>query len=148
MSVVVYRNGVLAADSRAYGGRGQCSPGEKRKVHQLPDGGRVGIVSAKLGEPERFLAWIKDGADPTAWAGEKPDLRALLVKADGSVFLFEDGPYPSGPITCDAFYAIGSGSDFALGAMAMGATAQEAVGVAIRFDPNSGGTVATLSKDV
>lgn len=133
----------MAADSRAYGGRGQHSPGTKRKAHRLDDGTRIGIVSAVLGEPERFLAWYKAGADPAEWKGDKPDLRALVVKPSGEVFLYDEGLTPSGPIACD-HYAIGSGSDFALGAMAMGADAAQAVRVAAIYDSNSGGEPTVL----
>lgn len=41
--------------------------------------------------------------------------------------------------------AIGSGGDFALGALAAGATLEEAVNVAVAFDVFSGGDVVTLS---
>lgn len=145
MSVVVYRNGVLAADSRAYGGRGQASPGRKNKIHDLGDGRRVGVVSAVLGDPERFVAWLRKGADPTAWVGEKPDIRALLIDAGGDVYLYDESIWPSGPITPGECVAIGSGSDYAMGAMHMGATASQAVEAAIRFESNCGGPIVILS---
>lgn len=144
MSVVVFRDGVFAADSRAYGGHGQPSPGVKRKVHDLGDGRRIGLVSATLGEPERFLAWLCAGKGPKAWFGDKPDVRAILIDADGQAFLFEDSVWPSGPIAPGEFYAIGSGALTALGAMHMGATAEQAVEAAIRFDHHCGGPVRVL----
>ena len=143
MSTVVYRDGVLASDSRAYGGSGQTSPGTKKKIHRLADGTRIGVTTASLGMAERFVAWVSAGADPDAWKGDKPDLRAIIIKPDGEVFLSEDGLVFSGPIACEQ-YAIGSGASFAIGAMAMGATAEEAVEVAIRFDHHSGGPVTVL----
>lgn len=147
MSVVVFRDGVLAADCKAYGGRGQVSPGWKSKLHRLPDNSRIGIVSAILGEPERFLALLNADNNPLEWKGDKPDLRALMIAPNGSLFLFEDSIWPSGPINAGEFYAIGSGSDYAMGAMAMGASAVEAVRVAIQFDPNCGGEPHTLDRE-
>lgn len=144
MSVVVYKDGIMAADSKAYGGKGQCSPGWKRKAHRLEDGTRVGVVSACPGEPERFVAWLAAGADPEAWKGDKPDLRALIVKPNGDVYLAADSCYFSGPIQCDC-YAIGSGSEFAFGAMAMGASAEQAVRIAMMHDPNCGGEPVILA---
>jgi len=47
------------------------------------------------------------------------------------------------PIT-DKFEAIGTGDELAIGAMEFGATAIEAVRVAIKRDINSGGRVAVL----
>lgn len=143
MSVVVYKDGVLAADSKAYGGKYQTSPGWKRKAHRLEDGTRVGVVSAVLGEPERFVAWLRAGGDPEAWKGEKPDVRALVVRPNGALFLHDESLTPSVPIECE-FYAIGSGGEFAMGAMAMGADVEEAIRVAIRFDVNSGGEPLVL----
>lgn len=43
----------------------------------------------------------------------------------------------------DQFYAIGSGGPYAIGAMAMGATPAEAVALASRFDPATGGKIET-----
>lgn len=147
MSVVVLCDGVLAADSRAYGGSGNPSPGTKAKIHRLDDGRRVGIVSAKLGEPERFLSWLKAGDGPNAWVGDRPDLRAVVVMPTGEVFLHDDSIWPSGPISCDEFVVLGSGQEYALGALHMGATAAQAVEAAIRFDCNSGAPVRVLTRE-
>lgn len=140
MSVVAYRDGVMAADSKAFGGSYQPSPGAKTKLYRLADGSRLGVVTAVLGMGERFAAWMNAGGDPAAWGTDKPDLRALLVRPDGSVFLADDSVYFSGPIETE-FYAIGSGSHYAMGAMALGATAGLAVEVACRFDPHCGGPI-------
>ena len=143
MSTVVYRDGVLAADSRAYGGHGQDSPGEKRKIYRLKDGSVVGVTSGVLGMGERFAAWLNAGGDPSAWTGSDPDLRAIIIRPGGEVFLADDGLYFSGPIRCD-HYAIGSGAPYAMGAMAMGASAVQAVHVAIAHDCHSGGRVRAI----
>lgn len=145
MSTVVYRDGIMAADSRAYGGSGSPSPGWKQKVHRLPDGSVVGVATAVIGMAERFVAWLAAGADPDGWGGDvKPDLRAIMVKPDGTRFLAEDAFFWAGPIETD-FFAIGSGSAYATGALARGASAVEAVEVAILYDHHSGGTVSALS---
>lgn len=144
MSVVVYKDGILAADSKAYGGSYQSSPGWKRKIHRLVDGSRLGVTTAVLGTGERFVAWMNAGADPAAWVGEpKIDLRAIIIKPDGSVFLADDSLYFSGPIECSS-YAIGSGAPYAIGAMAEGASAERAVDVAKMFDPHCGGPTVIL----
>lgn len=147
MSVVAYKDGIMAADSRAYGGKYQASPGAKAKAHRLADGTRVGLVSAVVGLPEKYLAWLAGGAKPEDWSGDKPDLRCLMVKPDGAVFLADEGLTFSGPIDCQV-YAIGSGAEFALGAMAAGASAEEAVRVACRYDPHCGEPVLVLRPDL
>ncbi|WP_426287520.1 hypothetical protein [Luteibacter sp. E-22] len=135
MSTIAYRDGVMAADTRAYGGRGEPSPGRKRKIHKLDDGSVVGVSTATLGLSERFVAWLKGGGDPKDF-DDKFDLRAVLVKPDGALYVADDTPYFSGPMETD-FYAIGSGACYAMGAMAMGATAEEAVRVACEHDGHS-----------
>lgn len=146
MSCVLYAEGALWADGRAWGGQGCVTPGGKRKVHLLPNGNAVGIVSAVVGEPERFLAWLTAGADPEAWKGDKPDLRAILLRPDGTLLLYDDSIWPSGPITTD-LYAIGSGSDFALGAMSAGAAPLQALAIAARWDVNTGAPFATVKPE-
>lgn len=44
----------------------------------------------------------------------------------------------------DEFFAIGSGAPYAIGAMAMGASPQEAVALASRFDPATGGEIEAI----
>lgn len=146
MSVVVYCRGVLAADSKAYGGKYQTSPGAKRKAHRLSDGTRVGVVSSTIGMPERFVAWLDAGADPKEWGEGSPDVRAIIVRPNGDVFLADEGLHFSGPIDCE-FYAIGSGSDYAMGALAMGANANRAVEIAAQFDPHCGAPVTILQPE-
>jgi ATP-dependent protease HslVU (ClpYQ) peptidase subunit len=47
------------------------------------------------------------------------------------------------PVNDYKFWAIGSGRDFALAAMEMGATAEEAVLLASKFDRKTGNVVST-----
>ena len=145
MSVVAYRNGKLAADSRAYGGDYITSPGQKRKIHRLLDGSMVGVTSAVVGMPERYVAWLNAGANPDKWGAGSPDGCMLMIKPNGDVFIAVDGLFFSGPIQC-AYHAIGSGSKYAMGAMAMGASAEAAVKVACQFDSHCGGEVMVLEK--
>lgn len=48
----------------------------------------------------------------------------------------------------DQFFAIGSGGPYALGAMAMGASPEEAVAIASRFDPATGPEIEVLQLKV
>jgi ATP-dependent HslUV protease subunit HslV len=45
------------------------------------------------------------------------------------------------------FYALGSGSRIAYGALAAGASAEEAVRIAARYDTSTGGEVVVLRRD-
>lgn len=135
MSTIAYRDGIMAADTRAYGGRYEPSPGRKAKIHRLYDGSIVGLSTATIGLSERYVAWLRDGADPAKMT-DKIDIRVIMVKPDGKLYVADDSPYFAGPIETE-FYAIGSGTCYAMGAMSMGATAEEAVRVACEHDPHT-----------
>lgn len=63
------------------------------------------------------------------------DFRVLIT--DGQSLWFMPGDFT--PVLVDGpFYAIGSGSDYALGALAAGATPDRAVQIAAQFDNNCG----------
>jgi hypothetical protein len=145
MTTIVFRDGYLAADSRAYSGDREPM-GLKSKLFDLPDGGAVGISTSHVGFSERFAKWLRDGADEKdfPFSGE-PSLTALMINGAGEVFYFKDSPYPTGPLKA-AFFAIGTGSDYAMGAMEQGASAIDAIHVAKKLDVWTGGDV--LVKDL
>lgn len=83
----------------------------------------------------------------------KPDLdggsvEVLLIDSDGTHPRFATGLQVPTRVNGE-FFAIGSGADYAMGAMAMGASAEEAVRIAARYDLNTGGglTVVELSQE-
>lgn len=145
MSTVVYRDGVMASDTRAWAG--SSTPiGRKMKIRRLEDGTLVGVVTAIPGMGEAISQWIEAGAAPDeipAIAGKDHDFAALVVRPDGQAMFYYDSPYPSGPLVAP-YLAIGSGSHYALGAMAAGLNAVQAVQIAIELDTVSCGPVAAL----
>lgn len=135
MTTIVYANGVMAADSRAYSGD-KHPIGEKVKVRRMDDGTLLGASSTIVGGGERAMQWYMDGADPES--DQLPKHFTLLVaKPDGSIFLADDTTCLAGPLTAP-FIAVGSGEAYAHGALLFGACAVEAVRVACRADVWSG----------
>lgn len=136
MTTIAYRNGVMAGDSRAFG-FDKYPVGQKTKVYRLPDGGLFGISAAKTGVVKRVREWIEDGTrpenKPSPWC-EEDDFQAIIVRPDGKCVLVSENFLPSDPVEAE-FYAIGSGKELALGAMAAGLDAPAAVRVACKFDP-------------
>ncbi len=133
MSVITYRSGIMAADSRAWSGT-SAPIGAKNKIHRLKDGTLIGATSSVPGLGERLVQWYEDGADADCLTvGIDDDFSLLVVKPDGSVFLFADTPYPSGPLSAP-YYSVGSGCKYALGAMAAGTSAEEAAMIACELD--------------
>jgi ATP-dependent protease HslVU (ClpYQ) peptidase subunit len=143
MSVVVYKDGVMAGDSRAYGGDPHLI-GSKRKIHRLQDGSLLGITSNQVGMSERIRDWVADGMDVNEVMPAGPCFDAILVRPNGEVFVFNDGYYPSGPLTAESF-SIGSGKKYASGAIQMGAGVTEAVNAAIACDMWCGAPIHTLT---
>ncbi|MDE4297112.1 hypothetical protein PXK56_18145 [Phaeobacter gallaeciensis] len=145
MTTIVYRDGVLAADTRAYSGN-PTPIGSKQKIHMLADGSIAGVSTTKPGISEAFIAWLNDGGDlgDTERLGSDLDLQALVVKQDGSVFYYHDSVVPSGPLY-GQYFAIGSGDQYALGALSCGATADGAVAAASQHDPWTGGEIMKIS---
>lgn len=82
--------------------------------------------------------WYEQGADPLKWpAFQRTDeWSRLIVCQPSQVVEFEKEPEPQ--LVEEPFCAWGSGRDFAMGAMAMGATARRAVEVACRFNIHCG----------
>lgn len=148
MTTIVYRDGIMAADSRAYGGRqSRFLTGVKKKVHRCPDGTLVGGSSSLPGAVDTVLEWFWNGGKIESFPGPVPESFSLLVvKPDGSAYFYDDSLHISGPIKAD-FYTIGSGMDVALGALSMGATASQAVDIACIHDPYSAGPIFTVEHD-
>lgn len=145
MTTIAYRDGVLAADSRAYSGD-KVPIGSKTKVHRMADGSLLGVSTTSVGGDQLIRRWVEAGSLPVASTDLKPDaFTALLVKPDGSVWYASDNMEWSGPLTGE-FFAIGSGEQFALGALVMGASVERAVEAGIELDPWSAGPVTVLRR--
>jgi hypothetical protein len=69
----------------------------------------------------------------------------FLIAVGGEVFYIDQ----SFSVCLDesGFYAIGSGADFAIGALAFGATIEEALEVASRFDPYTEGSFQYVNQE-
>lgn len=148
MTTIAYRDGALAADSKAYGGLYKNSPGDKAKIHRLGpgpmEGWLVGISTNVVGGDKMLLAWLEAGAPLPTNESLKPEQFCIIaLNPAGELFLANDALSLSGPIKSE-FYAVGSGDDFAMGAFAMGADAAQAVRIASQFDRHTGGEVTVL----
>lgn len=140
MTTIVYRNGVLAGDRRAYSGE-KTPIGSKRKVHRLEDGTLFGCSSSNVGADALIKRWIAKGCPPPEGGEPIPDhFQVLIVRPNGEVFYAKNNLDLSGPLEAP-FFAIGSGEAFALGALEMGASAVQAVEIACRLDPWTGNGV-------
>lgn len=133
MTTIVYRDGVMASDSRAFAGY-NAAWGKKSKIRRMDDGTLVGVSANVPGLGEAIIDWYAAGAI-FADAPKTTDAKftLLAVKPSGEAFLASDSFFLSGPITAP-FFAIGTGEGAAHGAMHMGASAVQAVEIACRID--------------
>lgn len=89
------------------------------------------------GDCLRFMDWAKHDFSEkkkpkfTVTDGDQ-EAQVLILNAEGLFMMCPTDPYPE-QIESE-FWAIGSGADAALGALAMGATLEQALEVAARFD--------------
>lgn len=131
MTTIAYKDGILAADSAVtYSGTYQ---GSTRKIFASKQGGLV----AACGDLTA-LAVVKRWVEEKHCKGDIPETSAeysaLWVKPNGEVYVVEHRE----AVKIDApFIANGSGADIATGAMAFGATADQAVHIAACFDTSS-----------
>ncbi len=136
MTTVAYRDGVLAADSQAT--NADLRTGTAQKVFGLHDGSlAAGLGAACQALP--LIEWLRNGKQ-----GERPptgDGAVIHVEADDKITVYDSGGWQE--LDRQPFRAWGSGAGLALGAMSAGASAEEAVAIAIRFDIYSGFPVSS-----
>lgn len=92
--------------------------------------------------------WFEEGADREKWpkCQDKDDTWCRLIVVNGlGAFFYERLPVEIR--VEDSFMAWGSGRDFALGAMACGKSACEAVEVACKFDTGCGNGIDAIVLD-
>lgn len=134
MTTIVYKDGLLVADSRAYGGQ-SGSLGTKVKIRRLEDGSLVGISTTVPGLSEAMMRWFEYNRHNDFLPNfPEPNFTALHVLPNGEVFYYNGTFLPAGPIWAE-FFTIGSGEDVAKGALEMGADPIQAVRCAIKHDP-------------
>jgi ATP-dependent protease HslVU (ClpYQ) peptidase subunit len=148
MTVIAYRDGVMAGDSLWTDD--DLVLARQSKICRLKSGalygGAGGLNDRALVEVLQTVeSWdsLPDIGDMSA----ADELSALVVFPDGSIAMARvtgEGGTIIG-VRGMPFVAIGSGRALALGAMGFGASAVEAAGVACRFDPNCGGPVVWLN---
>lgn len=142
MSTVAWDGKSLAADGMASAGY--------MKVVAPKIWSHDGLVLATTGDAAAgriMVEWFNAGADlshyPDCQAkGEDYNATLIVAHHEGCYFY---GANPHLVEVRDPFMAWGSGRDFAMGAMARGATAGEAVEVACRFDAYSGHGVVVMT---
>lgn len=132
MTVIAFDGRTLAADKQATeGGLRHVTT----KIKRIEKGKFKGYLMAGAGctsQANHMMAWFELGAEPESFPKyqDTEDLSAqlLVISPSKEILRFDFNPIPC--VFYDEIYAMGSGRDVAMGAMAMGADAKQAVEVA------------------
>ena len=132
MTTIAWDGKTLAGDKQATNGG---TPWQTTKVFKIETNGKKYLVgfSGNLADGQRFVKFVKEG-----FKGKpKYDcLDAISIDEKGSITSYSENHNPD--VIEPKFYAIGSGRDFALGVLAYGADAIDAVRIATELDINTG----------
>lgn len=145
MTTIAWDGKTMAADKQSTGG-GMKYQSHESKIHKgtyhgmpaLFAGAGTSVYSAAV------IEWLLAGMpDDKPEMPSAPDSFTVLVATELGLFEYIDSlrPVPLGIRK----WAIGSGNEYAFGAMAAGASAKKAVEIACALDVNSGMGVDTLT---
>ena len=145
ITTIAYRLGILAFDSKAVENdtthKGLCDKGRQTKALIMAGCGNASDI-------ECVMNWLEAGGgedkkkDFNLYAREVK-CEVIAIDKKGIVTFYEESCCG---FTLEApFFAIGSGYDLAMGAMAAGASAKEAIQIACKYNINTGGPVRTLN---
>ncbi|OWQ36506.1 proteasome subunit beta [Pseudomonas sp. DrBHI1] len=138
MTTIAYKDGVIAYDSRQT--RDGCIVSDDCKKLTVVDGVSFFLSGAVCDEKALIAAYFGTPSPvPVECSGYAVDGgRLLMVGHDDKTGIWRQDLDPANPD------AIGKGSAYALAAMDMGASAEEAVRAAMKRDIYTGGKVVTF----
>jgi hypothetical protein len=140
MSIIVWDGKSIAADKQA------TNNGFRHTTTKLRRS--LGLVLAYTGDQdsaEAMVHWFEMGADVEKYPAFQNDEKRwarLIIVSEHNVIVYERTPHPLN--IEDAFMAWGAGRDYAIGALACGKSAREAVEITCRFDISCGMGVSEI----
>lgn len=148
MTVIVYRDGVMASDTSAWDDRSVHR--WSRKIIRGADGSLYGTFG-QCSEGQAFLRWVDEGC-----VGEQPMPREVVNEDDsfGILRVREPGligllvkPY-GWEVFKAPYYAVGGGSAVSWGTLYAGADAETAVRAAIEHSTVARGDVQSIRHEL
>jgi 20S proteasome alpha/beta subunit len=141
MTVIAWDGNTLAADKRASASGMIFRVTKIKKINGCLVGG-----SGDLSAVRAMFGWYENGADPSNLPDCQKDkdrwTPLLIITPDKKIFRCEQDGIPFE--IEEPFFAIGSGREFAIAAMAMGGDSIKAVELASRFDTGCGDGIDIL----
>ena len=146
MTTIVFREGVMAADSNVFWG--DCNIGKFQKIYDLKEEKKVVGFSGATINCDMFLRFLRgEEFNKELLSNQEDELyfRAMVYdKVEKTIGIYDSYCYEYPDCHEAPYYALGSGKEFALGAMASGSNAREAVEIASMFDKSTGGEVVVV----
>jgi hypothetical protein len=142
MTTIAYDGNTLASDSLSCCGFKEQSPARKiyeREKQYIAGSGLVGAI-------KRWIEWYDDGADHDKFPDLKDDLGGIFIVDKETKLLQVWGagyPYPVVDWNLKP-NALGSGEQFAMGALLAGANAEQAVIIASKLDTGTNDQVQVI----
>lgn len=138
MTTIAYRDGIIAADRLVTAGNMRA--GFVTKIFAAHD--MVVGISGSLSDLGLFQMWFNSELLDTV-PSFSDEVDGIVVDADHNIFYI--GAKGNRVMVAGEYAAVGSGEEYAMAAMAMGADARKAVEIAIQLDTLSGGGIDVLT---
>lgn len=141
MTTVVYKDGILASDSRLTS-KSHVVSDKCKKIFRLPDGTLFGWAGDDEGGHELLESMLRGEELNSDKIRLFEDVQAIRILPKGQIYVTDRGrAWTRWP---EKFGFIGTGGKYARAAMMAGADAVKAVKIAIASDVYSGGRVQQL----
>ena len=151
MTTIVYKNGILAADTQETVGGVQRRCNKLFRVKRKDDT----FIIATAGNSYTgmmFVDWFRKGSmqedvpDLTNLDADEEDFECLVWESKSAKLWSVNRLFHMIEVNLEdhPFYAIGSGADVAYGALAMGSSARRAVEIACEWEIHTGLPVETM----
>lgn len=138
MTAIAYRSGIMAADSVGWIGGASVKTPVAAKIKRMPDGGLFAAAGSTT-EIARFAEWMLSSGPRPADFDKEEQFTGLWARSGGSLWLCNYTLYFYELF--DPFFAIGACCTFMMGALHAGASAEEAVRLAVLHTDGAGGSV-------
>lgn len=146
MTVLAWDGTSLAADKQATEGNTRHLTTKIKRIDKGRFKGYLVGGSGMTSQVNHMIAWFELGAEPETFPKyqdhDEFSAQLLAISPDKVVLRFDINPLPC--VFHDTHYALGNGREVALGALAMGATAQQAVEIASKMCEGCGMGVDVL----
>lgn len=110
-----------------------------KKIHYYPERKCYVSCAGDCAKIEQFYAWFDKQDKDVKVIGE---YEAMACYEDGRLFVYQGNNQESIPMTPP--FCLGSGQDFAMGAIFAGKNAREAVAIAEQLDIHTGGKITSF----